>query len=384
VKRRTILVGLGSASVGASSLVGSGAFSAARIRRDTSIAVVPDSDALLGLGPCTGPQGQPTSNGVYVVEENGQFALQISDENDALKGDGVNVESIYWFDSVFEICNQSGHPVCVDFQIDVPEIPGPVPNEYDFEAGDDAVVFYKGDDRDAVIDVSDSDPRGSGFSLDPGECLCIGFVVRAFGFDAGTDIFEDASLSITAFAGDECDTEEPGNGDDGDGGNDGDEDGEDEPDETEDFEDLKAISFVAFCTGDDTVPDIQSVDVKNTKDNGEPVEIEWESKDTIEEVVLFGGQQWYLFDVDNATQGTALMSDDDQRFDDGRVADYSEKKKKDNKKKDITFGTDGSDYVRCQSSPCYGEKGFKVEESGGSFDVADGEETNKECNKGST
>jgi|GEM_PF-1482306 len=384
MKRRSILVGLGSASVGASTLVGSGAFSAANVRRDTSIDVVPDSDALIGLGPCRGPQGQPSSNGVYVVEENGQFALQISEENDNFAGDGINVESIYWFDNVFEVCNQSDHGVCVDFRLDVPEIPGPVPHEYEaeygFSAGDDAVVFYEGDDRDAVIDMSPLEPRAEGYHLAPGECLCIGFVVRAFGFDAGTDIFEDASLSITAFAGDECDTEEPGDGDDGDDGKDG-EDGEDEPDETEDFEGLKAISFVAFCTGDDTVPDIQSVDVKHTKDNGEPVEIEWESNDTIEVVVLFGGQEWYLFDVDNATQGTALMSADDNSFGAGRAADDFAAG---NGSAGITFGTDGSDYVRCQSSPCYGEKGFKVEESGGSFDVADGEETNKECNKGPT
>jgi hypothetical protein len=374
MKRRTILVGLGSASVGASALVGSGAFSAARIRRDASIDVVPDSDALIGLGPCRGPQGQPTSNGVYVVEENGEFALQISDDNDAFDGDGVNVESIYWFDSVFEICNQSGHPVCVDFRIDVPPIPGPVPNEYDFEAGDDAVVFYEGDDRDAVIDVSDS-PEPDAFALAPGDCICVGFVVRAFGFDAGTDIFQNATLTINAFAGDECGTERPGNGDDGDSGDD--DKGEDEPDEGEDFEDLKAISFVAFCTGDDTVPDIERVDVKNTKDNGEPVEIEWESNDPVEEVVLFGGQEWYLFDVDSATQGTALMSVDSGRFSAGRVADDFAAG---NGSSGITFGSDGSDHVRCQSSPCYGEKGFKVEESGGSFDVADGETTNETCN----
>ncbi|QLD86569.1 hypothetical protein HWV23_12800 [Natronomonas halophila] len=378
MKRRTILVGLGSASVGASTLVGSGAFSAANVRRDTSIDVVPDSDALVGLGPCTGPQGQPTSNGVYVVEENGQFALQISDANDAFDGDGVNVESIYWFDSVFEICNQSGHPVCVDFQIDVPPVPGPVPNEYDFEAGDDAVVFYEGDDRSAVIDVSESNPRESGFSLVPGECLCVGFVVRAFGFDAGTDIFRNATLTINAFAGDECGTEGPGNGDDGDGEDEGD---GDEPDEKEDFEDLKAISFVAFCTGDDTVPDIERVDVKNTKDNGEPVEIEWESNDPVEEVVLFGGQEWYLFDVGSATQGTALMSADGSRFGTGRVADDFAAG---DGPSDITFDTDGSDHVRCQSSPCYGEKGYKVEESGGSFDVDDGETTNETCNQAPT
>jgi hypothetical protein len=380
MKRRTILVGLGSASVGASTLVGSGAFSAANVRRDTSIGVVPDSDALIGLGPCTGPQGQPTSNEVYVVEENGEFALQISDDNDAFDGDGVNVESIYWFDSVFEICNQSDHPVCVDFRIDVPPIPGPVPNEYDFEAGDDAVIFYEGDDREAVIGVSDSDPQGSGFPLEPGDCLCVGFVVRAFGFDAGTDIFRNATLTINAFAGDECSTGESGNGDDGDGGDDGDED-EDEPDGGEDFEDLKAISFVAFCTGDDTVSDIERVDVKNTKDNGEPVEIEWESNDPVEEVVLFGGQEWYLFDVDSATQGTALMSTDSGMFDAGRVADDFAAG---DGSSGITFDIDGNDHVRCQSSPCYGESGFKVEESGGSFDVADGETTNEECDQGST
>lgn len=225
MKRRTILVGLGSVSVGAGTLVGSGAYSAARIRRETSIAVVPDSDALLGLGPCTDEDGNPLQNSVYVVEDSGQFALQISEDNEAIDGDGVNVNSIYWFDQVFQICNQADHPVCIDLQVDVPEISGPVPEKYDFEAGDDAVVFYREDDRDDIIDVAEFQPRSEWFPLASGECVCIGFVVRSFGFDVGTDILEDAELSVQAFSVDECDPEAPP------------EDGDEEEEEDEDEED---------------------------------------------------------------------------------------------------------------------------------------------------
>lgn len=359
MNRRQLLVGLGGISAGASTLVGSGAFSAARIQRETSIAVVPDSDALVGLGPC--PAEDRTS--AYVVEENGQFALQISEENDTLLGDGVNVESIYWFDSVFEACNQSDHGICIDFHVDVPEIPGPVPNgyenQYGFEAGDDAVVFYEADNRDAVIDVSSSSPDNEGYHLAPGDCLCVGFVVRAFGFDAGTDIFADASLTISAFAGDDCGTETPGDGGDDDGGDDGD-------DETE-TDGLKGISFVAFCSSQ-SVPDGVSIEeVLSTNDNGEAVELEWSSRTAIDEVVIKAGTEWYRFDVDGVTGGTVIAAADDANAAKTVVGGGQT----------FTFDDDPSgDSVRCPDSPCLSQAGAKLEAGDGFTDIVT---TNVSC-----
>lgn len=316
MKRRTILVGLGCASIGASTLVGSGAFSSAQIQRDASIAVSPDSDALVGLGPC--PKEDRTS--AYVVEESGQIAIQISEENDAFEGEGVNVESVYWFDNVLEVCNQSDHDICIDFGIEVPEIPGSVPDHYEFEQGDPAVVFYRGDDRNEPIDVSSLDPKTEGIHLGSGECLCIGFTTRAFGFDAGTDIFEDTSLTITAFAGDECKRERD------------DEDEDDEDDETDIIDDLKGISFVAFCPKkpgkakklNPGVTDVLAVD-----DGAAPVEVGWESETPVHEIVVKAGTEWYRFDVDGQTSGTVMSSADGAQFGDERTADAKKELKGD-------------------------------------------------------
>ncbi|MEF8779474.1 MAG: LamG domain-containing protein, partial [Haloferacaceae archaeon] len=122
---------------------------------------------------------------------------------------GVNPEALSVFHNVFEIGNQGTQDVCVDFEVDVPSIPddADVPARYDFGPGDPAVVFYRGNNRDEYTNTSlfDTD-RDAAISLplDNGESQCIGFEVRAFGFESGTDLFEDIELTIRADTDAQC------------------------------------------------------------------------------------------------------------------------------------------------------------------------------------
>ncbi|QSG10736.1 DUF1102 family [Halapricum desulfuricans] len=133
--------------------------------------------------------------------------LDLSSTNDNVGGSGVNTEALSVFHNVFEICNLGSQSVCVDFAADVPVIPNgaDVPDRYGFEDGDLAVVFYRGANRSAQINVDNLDTdRLGAFPLDVGDCQCIGFEVRAFGFDTGEDLFADTDLAITAKAGSSC------------------------------------------------------------------------------------------------------------------------------------------------------------------------------------
>jgi len=207
MKRRKFLLGTGAAAAGGASLLGSGAFSSVEADRSIDVDVVGDGEAFLRLAPCT-IDGSEHPNGAYVRETpDGTIAIDLSDGNDQVAGDGVNAEALSVFHNVFEICNQGTQDVCVDFELDVPEIPGPVPDRFDFEAGDPAVVFYRGSNREEYISTDGLDVDRAGaisLSIEGGECECVGLEVRAFGFDAGAELFADAELTIRAEAGADC------------------------------------------------------------------------------------------------------------------------------------------------------------------------------------
>ena len=219
MKRRQILLGLGATTAGGSALLGSGAFSLVEAHREIAIEIAGDADAYLRLGPCTDENGEPTPNGDYVVERNGKFAIDLTEDNDQVPGEGVNPQAISTFHDTFEVCNQGTQPICVDFQTEPRAIPdhADIPERSDAEPGDPSVVFYEGADESARIDVDELDVgRAGAFHLEPGECQCVGFTVRAFGFTPGTDLFEDSGVTFKAEAGAECKGED--DEDDGDDG----------------------------------------------------------------------------------------------------------------------------------------------------------------------
>lgn len=200
MKRRKFILGTGTAAAGGAALLGSGAFTSVQADRSVSVDVAGDADAFLRLAPC-----EESPNGEYVTTTDGTIALDLSESNDDVDGNGVNPEARTVIHSIFEICNQGTQDVCVDFEVDVPEIPGDVPDHYDFVSGDPAVVFYREDTPEEKVTVDELNPdRPGAISLGTGDCECLGMEVRSFGFESGDDLFEDADLTIHAEAGADC------------------------------------------------------------------------------------------------------------------------------------------------------------------------------------
>jgi hypothetical protein len=209
MRRRKLLLGLGSVA-GAGGVIGTGAFTSVSARRTVDVRVASDTDALLRLAPCTDDSGNVQPNGAYVTGAgSGTMAIDLSgsNTNNPPAGSGVNLRGLSVFDNVFEICNQGTQSVCVDFEVDVPDIPSgaDVPAHYDFGPGDPAVVFYRGGDRDTPVTVDQLDTdRPGAVALGVGNCQCIGFEVRAFGFSSGEELFKNADLTIRADADGNC------------------------------------------------------------------------------------------------------------------------------------------------------------------------------------
>lgn len=84
MKRRQFTIGLGAAVTGAATAVGTGAFTAAQVTRDADIAIVNDSNALIGLIP------NPDVGGVH--DDDGELTIDLSGD-----GNGINQGSIYQF-----------------------------------------------------------------------------------------------------------------------------------------------------------------------------------------------------------------------------------------------------------------------------------------------
>ena len=178
MKRRNFLIGAGGTAIGGSALLGSGAFSRVESDRVVNIEVAEDPDAYLGLDECD------TLHGDNYVDLDGKGHLKVDIGNNPNGGEGVNSNSRTWLDSVFQICNQGKEAAGVWLDAD--------PKETKY--GEDAVKFYRGDDRDRRVDNED-DP----VVLDVGECICVGIQTTTHGFSDGEDLLEDDG-EITIYA----------------------------------------------------------------------------------------------------------------------------------------------------------------------------------------
>ena len=109
MERRKFLIGAGSAAVGASALIGSGAFSFVRAERDMTVEVVDDEVAYLAL--------EPTSAYADIEEDQltldfaGGYTLSGADQN----GEGLNPNADSRFDDVFKITNQGTNDARISF-----------------------------------------------------------------------------------------------------------------------------------------------------------------------------------------------------------------------------------------------------------------------------
>lgn len=111
MERRKFLIGVGGTAIGASALVGSGAFSSVEATRSVSVNVAGDESAYLGLEAAS----------PYASIEGKQLQLNFDDNGNG--GEGVNVDAVSTFDGVFQITNNG--PNDLDITIDKSELANP-------------------------------------------------------------------------------------------------------------------------------------------------------------------------------------------------------------------------------------------------------------------
>jgi len=177
MKRRTLLAGLG-ALAGIGSTTGTDAFTSVNADRGVSVTTAGDTDALLTIQGCDGP------NGKYVTgASSGVATINLTGSNTNVMGDGVNDDAVTRFDDVLELRNQGTQPAGVWLEAE--------PATYD---GQQAIEFYRSDQPDTEI-VHPNDQSLSlaetAVCLGVGDSVCIGFVIRTDlpGVSSGEDLF---------------------------------------------------------------------------------------------------------------------------------------------------------------------------------------------------
>ncbi|MFP8888935.1 hypothetical protein ACLI4U_04095 [Natrialbaceae archaeon A-CW2] len=149
MNRRHFLLGSGSAAIGATALIGTGAFTGVVSKRSAKISVAHDRDAYLGLKRSDGP------NRSFVdYDRKNHLRIRMDRKNPTEGGGvGVNSDSTSWFDNLFHICNQ-GKEAAKIFILKS----GPEP---------DRVTFYHGG-HDTGYEII------GGQTLEVSECLEVG------------------------------------------------------------------------------------------------------------------------------------------------------------------------------------------------------------------
>jgi len=160
------MLGAGSTAIGASALVGSGAFTSVTSTRTVSVQSANDKNAYLGLKP------HPESpNSSYVdLDEKGHLRIQMDEANPNLEdkdlGTGVNSNSITIFKDLFRIKNQGKQPIYV-------------------------FAFLLGPKATRVGLFNGSGKECWGIKLDVGEHDDIGLMTNTHGIKAGSQLVTD-------------------------------------------------------------------------------------------------------------------------------------------------------------------------------------------------
>ncbi|MFU8869161.1 oxidoreductase [Natronococcus sp.] len=158
MERRKFLIGAGGTAIGASALVGSGAFSFVRAERDLDVEVVNDKDAYLGL-EATSEYASGTGDG--------QLELDWASDNGE-GGKGLNENADSRFDDVFKIINQGTNDARISFHDTEGEV------GYDSPG---ATWYYSSDGGWEDNEVND-DPV-----LEPGDSIYIHVIFRLTEYD---------------------------------------------------------------------------------------------------------------------------------------------------------------------------------------------------------
>jgi hypothetical protein len=100
MQRRNLLIGIGSIAAGSAATLGTGAFTTVSAERTTQVNVAADSSGYVGIS-ANGPYASGTGDG--------QLELDFSSSNSQGvfgDGEGLNPDSEYHFDNVFQVANQ--------------------------------------------------------------------------------------------------------------------------------------------------------------------------------------------------------------------------------------------------------------------------------------
>ena len=175
MERRKFVIGLGSLAAGGAAATGTGAFTSANAERDVTVNVASsDESGYIGLEALEGP------NGVFVDQDGSTGGgLSVSIGDTAVGGDGVNEDSDFLFDDLFEVRNQGTQPVWI----------------WTNRAG--SVVPYVMDDDGNRRQIANSGtpnvqydlgPRGQAFHFFVGERKKVGLVLSSQGVATDSDI----------------------------------------------------------------------------------------------------------------------------------------------------------------------------------------------------
>ena len=114
MKRRTLILGLGTTAAVGSAAVGTGAFTSVEADRDVAVSVAGDSDAFLQIQGATN-DGDELPNAQYARERNGILELDFTGDNNEIEGggEGFNPRAETGVSRVFEVRNQGTQEVDV-------------------------------------------------------------------------------------------------------------------------------------------------------------------------------------------------------------------------------------------------------------------------------
>ena len=149
MERRKFLIGVGSTAVGTSALVGSGAFSSATVEdRGVDVNVADDASAYLALR-ATSP---------YANDGGRQLQLDFSDNG---RGKGVNEDSTFTFEDVFQVRNQGTETVDIWIEEDNANIDISLDGNHGVAPGDTAT-------GNVEIDAGGADSLSGTFTVHAG------------------------------------------------------------------------------------------------------------------------------------------------------------------------------------------------------------------------
>lgn len=176
MKRRNVLIGMGSLAAGSAVTMGTGAFTQVEARRNLTVETARDADAFLALSELDSP------NSDQFVDASGGRSNTLSitiDETDA-GGTGVNEQAEIFFDDLFRIRNQGTQAAWVWIR-----------------SNTRGVGFYKGDQEVSIsTDRGNIGPRPTIQYLTVGESIDVGMSINT----VGTPNDRDSQIEVVAEA----------------------------------------------------------------------------------------------------------------------------------------------------------------------------------------